>query len=544
MSDDGHKNQSRMLNSKTGVRLSNLAGQLAQSCGRLLEQNDYLKNHEKSIQKLFYDNLSGLEYILIVDGEGKALLHTNRLREGVLYNDPVGFKAAQSDSPLLQIYYRNTGEVLLDASCPVLVNNKKAYAIRVGYVIRDHSLGIRMILAAVFPIILAAALYFIYPNPFIAFGIGLVFSLLMAAFIKGKLASAYSAVLDGTEAISHGDLSKVVKPKTRDEIGQIVFEINKISIGLGIIIKKMQYFAQEIREACVEQDTSTDQFSAASAQIAATTQELANGAKDLVDSLNSARGCGDQIASSIEEMLHRSEDGLKQSDDSLAKAGVGVGKLAASEEQMQKINRSFDDTAQVIEALAAQSSQIEKITNTITEIAQQTNLLALNAAIEAARAGEHGLGFAVVAEEVRSLAESTAVFAKEIKDIITNNIRKTSEAVKVMRTGVGEVEKGRQVLDDTVDSINQIIDSVNKLAGQLKVSFKMASEIREQSGVLGKDLNDALNVAGDTARAAKTIACSTEEQVAASECLMSTANSLTKAAVDMEQLVTRFVVDR
>ncbi|MFA5881284.1 MAG: hypothetical protein WC834_03730 [Eubacteriales bacterium] len=72
----------------------------------------------------------------------------------------------------------------------------------------------------------------------------------------------------------------------------------------------------------------------------------------------------------------------------------------------------------------------------------------------------------------------------------------------------------------------------------------MASEIREQSGVLGKDLNDALNVAGDTARAAKTIACSTEEQVAASECLMSTANSLTKAAVDMEQLVTRFVIDR
>ncbi len=541
--ETGHVNEQRLLKSRIGVELLAKAEQLAAACRRLLEEKDDLKDHEKSIRQLFNQNLAGMEYIVLVDQGGKALLHTNRLREGIIYDDEVGLKAAGSSSSLLQVYYRNTGEVLLDASTPVYVKNRKVFAVRVGFLVGYHSLGIKLLAASLLPMVTAAFLYFLAAPPPAVFGTGLMLSILAAFFVNKQLARFSEAVLEGTRAISQGNLSKVITPKSHDEIGQIVFEINKISLGLGYIIKRLQDFTYQIRGACEEQSFSTDQLSDASAQIAATTQELAEGAKHQLDSINSAKRFGEEITRAIEEMLHCSQDGLQRSEDSLAKTGVGVKNLSASEEQMQKITSSFDHTAQVIEELAAQSSQVERIINTITEIAEQTNLLSLNAAIEAARAGEHGQGFAVVAEEVRSLAESTAVFAKEIKSIITANIRKTLEAVRVMRIGVGEVEKGREVLDDTIVSINQVIDSVNLLVGQLKITFQMASDINQRSGMLVNDLNKGLKVASETAKAAEAISGSTEEQVAASESLTNTANALSRAAVEMEQLVGRFVVN-
>ncbi len=536
-------NEHKLLNSRVGKKLLARAEELAERCSRLLEQNLCLEHNENSIRRIFDQDLAGMEYILIVDGEGRALIHTNRLREGIVYNDKVGLAAALTNSSLLQVYYRDTGEVLLDASCPVYVNGQKAYAVRVGYVIRNNSLDFKLAVASLLPVITATVMYYLKVPPFMVFGTGLILSIIGAVFVRDRLSRITRAFFEGTGALSQGNLTKAVEPKTNDEIGQVVFEINKITLGLRYIIRKLQDFAQQIRVASEEQSNSSDQFNTAAAQIASTTQELASGAQNQLYSINSAKGFGEEITSAIQKMVQYAEEGLRKSETYLTKASTGMLDVGASREQMLKISHSFDQTTQVIGELAAHSSQIEKITNTITEIAQQTNLLALNAAIEAARAGEHGLGFAVVAEEVRTLAESSAVFAKEIKDIITSNIRKTAEAVAVIRSGVGEVEKGRQVLDETVSSINQIIESVKQLSEQLKITFEMASEIRIRSGILMKDLDNSLNVAVETAKAAEAISSATEEQVAASECLSVTAKSLSNAAVEMEQLVRRFKVD-
>ncbi len=543
MNGESKVNEEKLLRSAKGAEVTIRANELAASCGRLLEQNGDLKYHEKSLRRLFDQNLGGLEYILLVDDHGKALIHTNRLREGILFQDEVGLRAARTTAPLLQVYYRNTGEVILDASTPVNVNDQKAYAIRVGFVIREKSLGFKLVAAFISPMILAAVLYFLRIQPFIVFGSGFVCSIIIAFFVKGRLSDISGAVFEGTRAISQGNLTKVVTPKYRDEIGQLVFETNKMSLGLSLIVKKMQDFALRIRSASEEQSFSIDQFNSTSTQIAANTQDVAGGAQNQLISISSAKRFGEDITSAISNMVRFSKEGLRHSENSLARAGEGMVNLSASEEQMHKIHHSFDQSAQVIEELAAQSFQVERITNTITEIAQQTNLLALNAAIEAARAGEHGWGFAVVAEEVRSLAESTAIFAKEIKDIITNNIRKTSEAVQVMSSGAGEVDKGKRVLEDTVVSINLIIDSAKLLSAQLKTIYEMASTISDRSEVLVKDLDHSLEIAMETAKASESITGATEEQAATSQCLAAAAHGLAEAAMEMEQLVDRFVVE-
>lgn len=539
---NGRVVEEKKLGGKSGKALRLRAEEVAEACRRLLAQNSDLQAAEKSLRQMFDRSLDGMEYIVLVDELGKALIHTNRLREGAMFNDEVGIRAARTTATILQVYHRDTGEILLDAATPVMVNGNKLYSVRVANVIRENSLGSKLVAAAVLPMVLAIGLFFWLRDPIIAFSAGLIASIISAVFVKDKITHISGAVLEATRAISEGNLTKLIKPKSRDEVGQMVFEINKITLGLNSIIKELQHFAKHIRDASEKQSHSVDEFNSASNQIAATTQEVAGGAQSQLVSIGSAKSFGEEITAAVQNMVSFSGDGLQQAEHSLVKAGEGMVNLKASEEQMLNIHHAFDKSAQVIEELAAQSSQVERITNTITEIAQQTNLLALNAAIEAARAGEHGWGFAVVAEEVRTLAESTAVFAKEIKDIVTNNIRKTSEAVEVIAIGLGEVDKGKLIVEDTVSSIKQIIASVEILSTRFRTIHEMAGGISERSDVLVKDLDHSLNVAVDTARAAESISGATEEQAATSDALVSAAHFLAKAALDMEQLVDRFVV--
>lgn len=536
-------NEHKLLDSKKGTLLLAKAEEVAGACAQVIAGTGEWSGKYEQIREIFDQNLNELEYYLLVDESGRALIHTNRLREGILFDDLVGLRAATTDRPLLQVYHRNTGETLLDASAPVIVNGEKRFGLRAAYVIRERYLSLKVMMTTLIPITIAQAIYLMGFKIGYAFSAGTLASLVVGYIIKDQIFTTLENVFKGSRAISKGDLTSCFVPSSTDELGQLIFEINKISIGLSAIIKELQKVAHRVAVAGDEQVSATEQFNQASAQIAATTMTLAEGAQNQVKSVNSAQKFATELDIMVSKMVDSFHGGTELSKKALTKAEEGTGNLQATERQIGNIARSFELSAGAMEELAIQSLQIERIINTITEIAQQTNLLSLNAAIEAARAGENGRGFAVVADEVKKLADETAVFAKEIQVIISGNSKKTSEAVTLMRQGTAEVEAGKRVLGETAHSISEIRAAIQNTAQELQSNFRVASEIKASSSILTRNLGQVLRIADDGAQAAESISSATEEQAAASENIAASAQSLQNALAKLEKLINRFTVN-
>lgn len=536
-------NERKLLSSKKGKLLLAKAEEVALACAEALAGGEEWYFKYERVREIFDRNLDGLEYFLLVDEAGRALIHTNRLREGTLFDDPVGLNAALTERPLLQLYYRNTGETLLDASAPVIINSAKKYGLRAGYVIRERYLSLKTFMTTLIPVAVIQLVYLLGFGIGYAFGAGVVASLIAGYVIKEQIFATLDNVFKGTRAISKGDLTSSFEPSSTDELGQLIYEINKISIGLSLIIKELQKVAHRVTIAGNEQALATEQFNQASGQIAATTQSLADGSHKQVENINTARKFSAELDEMVSNMVESARRGTELSGRAQSRAEEGAANLRATEQQIGKIEHAFDLSAAAMEELARQSMQIERITNTITEIAQQTNLLSLNAAIEAARAGEHGLGFAVVADEVKKLADETAVFAREIQDIIAGNSKKTSEAVTLMRQGTSEVMAGKLVLSQTVNSIKEIREAIQDTARELQSNFQVASEIKANSSFLSRELGQVLQITGESAKAAESISAATEEQAAASESIAVSAQSLHHALNELEKLIKRFKVD-
>jgi methyl-accepting chemotaxis protein len=284
--------------------------------------------------------------------------------------------------------------------------------------------------------------------------------------------------------------------------------------------------------------------------------EMAVGIGELVETINKVNENGETIAKVAEETSEVATKGK----DAVVETVAG----------MNRIKDTVTDTAYKIQELGAKSAQIGEIIEVIDDIAEQTNLLALNAAIEAARAGEHGKGFAVVADEVRKLAERSARATGEIADLIKGIQDETQEAVEAMDKGTAEVESGSKLAEHAGEAIEGIMNAINEVAEQLKHSTmlyrkmdqfasKTASDVEsialiseqnsDSARAASKSADQVLqsvraiaNASEDAAQSAEFVTASTEEQY---QSLMSVANEiemLSDMSKELEGLIGSFKV--
>jgi methyl-accepting chemotaxis protein len=310
--------------------------------------------------------------------------------------------------------------------------------------------------------------------------------------------------------LSTGDLTTEVKPYSeKDELG-IAFKemteylgtsvntiaekaaiVNSSSIQLataaneaGLATSQIATTIQQVAQGTSEQSTSINKTVFAVEQMSRAIEGIASGAQEQASATNSAAEITNKLNNAIDQVSRNAQNVVQQANIAASSARLGSNKVQDTLNGMKVIKQSVDFSAQKIQIMGTQSDQINDIVDTIEDIASQTNLLALNAAIEAARAGEAGKGFAVVADEVRKLAEHTSSATKEIGTLITSIQKVVAESVTAMDKEVREVEKGVEIaieagvtLEDILKATEEVNHQAEESAAAAKVMTASANEL-------------------------------------------------------------------
>ncbi len=285
----------------------------------------------------------------------------------------------------------------------------------------------------------------------------IAFAFLVAVF----LATAISRAITGpigllareAEAMARGDLTVTIAGGGRDEVGQLADSFGHMAAKLRSTISRI---AQ-----------SSEQVAASSSQLHTTADQISTGAEEIAQQTNSVAIASEEMAATSGMIAHNCQLAAVTSNRASETAQSGVAVVRTTIAGMERLAEQVRAAAKTVETLGARSDQIGAIIGTIEDIADQTNLLALNAAIEAARAGEQGRGFAVVADEVRALAERTTRATREIAEMIKSIQAETIGAVAAMEEGVSEVAKGTTASRQSGEVLERILDQINDVAGQV-----------------------------------------------------------------------------
>ncbi len=277
-------------------------------------------------------------------------------------------------------------------------------------------------------------------------------------------------MLHAMQKFAQGDLTVQLQPeKTNDNICRLF-------TGFNTAVENIKHLILEVYEA-VEATAS------ASVEISSNIEEIAEGTQRQNSQTAEVATAVEQMTNSIFETNNFADEASKASRQTGEIASSGGEVVLETIDGMDKIANVVEKSDKSIEELGEGSNQIGEIIQVINEIAEQTNLLALNAAIEAARAGEQGRGFAVVADEVRKLAERTTNATTQIEEMIKQIQKDTNEAVTSIKEGKDEVEKGKEKANYAGESLNNIIESVKKtveLVTQVADANKEQSETAEK----------------------------------------------------------------
>jgi len=302
--------------------------------------------------------------------------------------------------------------------------------------------------------------------------IGIIFSIVIAIFITRAILKPLNRLLDMLTDVAQGegDLTKRLDASSGDEIAQASGMFNQFVEKLHGIISRIS-------------STST-QVALASSQLNSTSERIATGSEEVAAQASTVATAGEEMSATSGDIAQNCQMAAEGAQRASQAASDGAAVVERTVAVMGQIAEKVQESARTVESLGARSDQIGNIIGTIEDIADQTNLLALNAAIEAARAGEQGRGFAVVADEVRALAERTTRATKEIGEMIKSIQRETKGAVAAMEQGVHQVETGTEeaaksglALQDILAQVNDVAMQVNQIATAAEEQTATTSEI-------------------------------------------------------------------
>lgn len=368
--------------------------------------------------------------------------------------------------------------------------------------------------------------------------VGLALSYIIARTVAIPLRQIETAMVRAEE----GDLTRKVELRHRDEIGRLGDSLNNMMNRIAELIGKARGLAFNVKQASDQLASSVEQSNNLMQGLTMKTQNLFDIANDQKEAAEKTMAVITEMSTGIQQVAENAQTVAAASTNAATLAKDGEEQIGRAIEQMKEINRVAEETGKVVRSLGEKSLQIGQITEVITDIAEQTNLLALNAAIEAARAGEHGRGFAVVADEVRKLAEDSQEAARKIAALIGDIQKEAEAAVRVMNEGAKEAQTGAVAMDRAADAFTSIIKAIREVVDQIQEVSAAAQQMSAGTEEAMKSVEAVTSRVKETADAAADINAMAQEQMAGLEEINAAAERLREMVYDLEQAIEYFKV--
>lgn len=533
-----------VLHSRRARLAKSTAEQVAARINSLLTGMKQLDDVKEEIRALLDHELGKREYLVVFDEAGLSIIHTNRLREGVLFSDEVGRKAVKTTSILAQLYRRDTGEWLIDTAVPIGVIGGKRYVLRMGTLLHRPFLqpvllglsAIPSLISVPAGLLLGASLLEVAAVA----GCSLVTGLVGGHFLYSHMQKQLTEWLGMTRTVSAGDLTKRIETQARDEFHQMGSELNKMVLGMKTIISEIAASSKTTRIISHQQAKQVDELAETFEELTVIMSEFQAGAGQQANGTKNAMERLDEVLRRLDEMREAAML-AKQLGQSAAEATAnGTQAVTSASRQMVQMETAMNDTAARIHELAQGAALITEQATAITRIARQTNTLALNASIEAARAGEHGRGFSIVASEVRQLAEETARFAEQIVATIQSIHQEVALAEQ-------DSLEGLDVLKSASEQVNAAGQAIRSLEGVVKENEQQSVKNHERAEAVLDNCRSVMQtikqveaIAFEFSESVSEAAGAVEGQTEVVNRLAVEANQLSNQAEKLETIVERF----